>query len=94
MQFKCPAVKRKPAAAVVAEAVYPDVTMHPFVAFLLNALWLYVAIGAVTAVAFALFGLTRVQPAAVSAGARILLLPGAMALWPYVLFRWLKAKAP
>ena len=68
--------------------------MHPVVAFLLNLLALYAAIGAVTAVGFALFGVTRVQPASVSAGARILILPGAMALWPYVLLRWLKAKAP
>jgi hypothetical protein len=31
-----------------------------------------------------------VQPAPVSLGARILILPGAVALWPYVLTRWLK----
>jgi len=68
--------------------------MNPVVAFLLDALAVYAAIGAVTAVAFALFGVRRVQPASVSAGARILILPGALALWPYVLFRWLKAKAP
>jgi hypothetical protein len=68
--------------------------MHPVVACLLSLLALYAAIGAVTAVAFALFGVTRVQGAAVSPGARILILPGAMALWPYVLLRWLKAKAP
>ena len=29
--------------------------------------------------------MTRVQPARVSLGARILILPGAAALWPYVL---------
>ena len=29
--------------------------------------------------------MTRVQPAPVSLGARILILPGAAALWPYVL---------
>ena len=66
--------------------------MHPVVAFLLNLLALYSAIGAVTAVAFALFGVTRVQSAPVSPGARILLLPGALALWPYVLVRWIKAR--
>ena len=66
--------------------------MHPVVAFLLNALALYAAVGTVTAVAFVLFGVTRVQSAAVSPGARILLLPGAMALWPYVLIRWIKAR--
>jgi hypothetical protein len=65
--------------------------MHPLVAFLLNILALYAAIGVVTALAFAAFGATRVQPAPVSLGARILILPGAVALWPYVLLRWLKA---
>jgi hypothetical protein len=65
--------------------------MHPAVAFLLNALALYAAIGAATAVAFVTFGVTRVQRASVSLGARILILPGAAALWPYVLVRWLKA---
>jgi len=65
--------------------------MHPFVAFLINALTLYAAIGVVIALAFVAFGITRVQPATVSLGARILILPGAAALWPYVLLRWLKA---
>ena len=91
--LKCPAVKRKSAATVEAEAVYPSGTMHPVVACLLTVLALYAAIGAVTAVAFALFGVTRVQDAAVSLGARILILPGAMALWPYVLIRWIKARS-
>ena len=65
--------------------------MHPLVAFLLNALAIYAAIGAVTALAFVSLGVTRVQPAPVSFAARILILPGAAALWPYVLVRWLKA---
>ena len=65
--------------------------MHPLVAFLLNALALYAAIGIAIALAFAICGVTRVQPAPVSLGARILILPGAAALWPYVLLRWLKA---
>ena len=65
--------------------------MHPFVAFLLNALALYAAVGVVTAVAFVSLGVTRVQPAPVSLGARVMILPGAAALWPYVLTRWLKA---
>ena len=66
--------------------------MHPLVAFLLNALALYAAIGIVTALAFVAFGITRVQPAPVSLGARILILPGAAALWPCVLRRWIKAR--
>jgi hypothetical protein len=65
--------------------------MHSVVAFLLDALALYVAIGAATAVAFVAFGVTRVQPASVSFGARILILPGAAVLWPYVLVRWFRA---
>ena len=65
--------------------------MHPVVAFLLNGLVLYAAIGAAVALAFVAFGVTRVQPMPVSLGARILILPGAAALWPYVLARWLKA---
>jgi hypothetical protein len=68
--------------------------MHPLVACLLDTLTLYAAIGLVTAVAFAAFGVTRVQPASMSLGARILILPGAAALWPYVLLRWLKALRP
>jgi len=63
--------------------------MHPLVACLLDALALYAAVGAITALAFAIFGVTRVQPAPVSLGARILILPGAAALWPYVILRWI-----
>ena len=66
--------------------------MYPIVAFLLNALALYAAVGLVTALAFVTFGVTRVQPASVSLGARILILPGAAALWPYVLMRWVRAR--
>lgn len=65
--------------------------MHPVVAFLFNALAVYAAVGAVTGLAFVVFGVTRVQPAPVSPGARILILPGAAALWPYVMLCWLKA---
>ena len=65
--------------------------MHPAVAFLLAALALYAVVGIATALAFVSFGVTRVQPAPVSLGARILILPGAAVLWPYVLLRWLKA---
>jgi hypothetical protein len=67
-------------------------SMHPVVAFLLHALAVYAAAGLVTAVAFVAFGVTRVQPAPMSLGARILILPGTAALWPYVLLRWLQAR--
>jgi hypothetical protein len=55
---------------------------------------LYVAVGAVTAVAFVTLGLSRVLPNPIPAtlGARILLFPGSVALWPYILIRWSKAR--
>jgi hypothetical protein len=51
----------------------------------------YGLIGLIVAVAFVLFGLARVLPysATVTVGARLLFIPGAAALWPYVLIRWL-----
>ena len=54
---------------------------------------LYAVVGVAVAAAFVMFGITRVlpEPATVTIGARILLLPGAAALWPYVLVRWLKS---
>jgi hypothetical protein len=61
---------------------------------LLCALALYVAAGIVTAVAFVTVGIAAVlpQPMTFTPGARLLLVPGATALWPYVLVRWLKAR--
>ena len=55
---------------------------------------LYVAVGIPVGLAFVTFGVTRVlpEPAPVTVGARVLLFPGAAALWPYVLVRWVKAR--
>jgi hypothetical protein len=60
---------------------------------ILYAFALYAAAGVVTALAFVSVGLSRVLPHPVPAtlGARILWLPGAFALWPYILVRWVKA---
>ena len=58
---------------------------------LLVGLALYAAAGVAVAAAFVAFGVTRVQPMPVSVGARVLVFPGAAALWPYVLIRWLKS---
>lgn len=56
----------------------------------------YGAVGLVAALAFVSFGVTRLLPhsAPVSIGARILLIPGATVLWPYVMLRWAKAGHP
>jgi hypothetical protein len=61
---------------------------------LLYGLALYVVLGIVTAVAFVIFGVSQVLPqgTSVTVGARILILPGAAAMWPYVLIRWLKSR--
>jgi hypothetical protein len=54
---------------------------------------LYAVAGLVTALAFVSVGVTRAfpHPVPVTIGARILLVPGAAALWPYVLLRWRKS---
>jgi hypothetical protein len=59
----------------------------------LLAVGLYAVAGVVIAVAFLAFGVTGVlpTPAAVTLGARIMLFPGVVVLWPYVLMRWLKS---
>jgi hypothetical protein len=61
---------------------------------LIDLLALYAVAGAVTALVFVTFGIARVLPAGtpVTLGARVLLMPGAALLWPYVLLRWVKAR--
>ena len=59
---------------------------------LASGLVIYVAVGLMIGLAFVVVGATRVQPAALTVGARILLLPGATALWPLVLRRWLQSR--
>ncbi len=49
----------------------------------------WVVIGGVSAVAFLLFGIDRVDPAAKGSYAfRPLLIPGIVVIWPLVLWRW------
>lgn len=61
---------------------------------LLYAIALYGAIGLAVALAFIAVGLSQVLPHSMTAsiGAHILFVPGAAALWPYVLVRWLQAR--
>jgi len=63
--------------------------MDMIAAILVGVLVIYVAIGLLAGLAFVVVGVVRVQPAPVTIGARILLLPGAVALWPLVISRWL-----
>lgn len=60
---------------------------------LLEALAAYAALGLAVALPFVVFGIARVVPhAKVTAGARVLLIPGATLLWPLILGRWFKAR--
>ena len=60
-------------------------------AAILIALVFYFACGLVFAVPFALVGVKRIDPHAAhsSWGFRLLIAPGAMAVWPVLLKRWL-----
>ena len=56
----------------------------------------YVLLGTVFAVPFALWGANRVDPVASGStlGFRLIILPGAVAFWPLLLSRWLRGGAP
>jgi hypothetical protein len=56
---------------------------------------LYAVAGIGVAIAFVSFGVARVlpQPMGFTLPARLVLIPGAAALWPYVLWRWLRARS-
>ena len=60
-------------------------------------IWLaggYAALGIVFAVAFVIWGVERVDPAAKGTrlGFRLLILPGSATLWPLLLRRWMRAQ--
>ncbi len=56
----------------------------------ITAAYIYCGLGAVTALAFVLVGVDRIDEAARGAWlARLLWLPGLVLLWPLVLIRWI-----
>ena len=57
-------------------------------------LQLYVVIGAFFAGVFVVWGVQRLDPAAQGApwGFRLLIAPGAVALWPWLALRWLRGE--
>lgn len=59
-------------------------------------LGLYLAVGAVVALAFATFGAGRIDPDAkgMPLQARLLVIPGAVGLWPLMLIKLFTQKAP
>lgn len=64
------------------------------VVILVNLFLLYLLLGFLFAIAFVIKGVQKVDPVAVDTKwkFRLLILPGAMAFWPLLLKRWLKAK--
>ena len=64
-------------------------------AAVLTGLTVYAIAGLATAIAFVSVGLSQVlhPPMPATLGARILFVPGAVALWPYILMRWRKARS-
>jgi hypothetical protein len=62
----------------------------------LGGMALYAAVGAVFAALFLIIGLNRIDNGAKGAGLgfRLLIIPGLIALWPLMLFRWLSGGQP
>jgi len=54
---------------------------------------IYLWTGVLFALAFVAIGITRLDPAAKGSswGFRLLIVPGAVALWPWLLARWVRA---
>ena len=54
----------------------------------------YLAIGLMVGVSFVWKGVSRIDPAAQGASPtfRLLILPGSIALWPWIVQRWLQAR--
>jgi len=58
-------------------------------AFIIDAVLVYAVLGSILALGFVLWGIERIDPAAVGAYAfRPLLIPGLVLLWPLVAARW------
>ncbi len=67
----------------------PPMEVAPLAHWIAGLAQLYAGIGLVLGVAFLMFGIARVEPAARGAYAfRPLLLPGIALLWPLVAWRW------
>jgi hypothetical protein len=72
------------------------VTFEQGALWLVSALGVYAGLGVLFAVPFAFRGVERIDPSAKGAswGFRLIILPGAIALWPMLLRRWLRHAPP
>ena len=64
--------------------------------WLVRALGVYAALGAIFAIAFVTRGVEQIDPAAkgASRGFRLIIVPGVVALWPILLRRWIAGAPP
>lgn len=69
---------------------------EPIASALVAVMLVYAALGLLFAVAFAARGAARIDAHAAhtSWGFRLLILPGAAALWPLLAYRWARGQAP
>lgn len=67
--------------------------MQLFFTLLVYSLFVYLAIGFFFALAFVIKGASKIDPVAAKGtrGFRALIFPGAMALWPILLLKWLRS---
>jgi hypothetical protein len=67
--------------------------MESFFSTFLLLLGIYFLVGFIFALLFAFVGVNRIDAGAKGAPTsfRLLLLPGSMAFWPYLLIKWIKA---
>ena len=67
---------------------------EPIATLLVHLLGLYAALGALFAVPFAVWGAGRIDADAASGtwGFRLMILPGAVELWPLLAIRWSRAR--
>lgn len=65
-----------------------------FAQWMVNLAMAYAALGVAFAIAFVFYGVERIDPAAKASPLmfRLLILPGAAALWPLLLKRWLSGQ--
>jgi len=63
---------------------------------LVMGLGLYFLVGIIFAILFVSFGVQKIDPAARSMviRARLIILPGTMLLWPFMLVKWMTQKEP
>jgi hypothetical protein len=82
---------RRDSSRVLGTVIGTDHSINRMMSMiLLIGIGLYALAGLVTALTFVTKGVMQVSPhpAPVTIGARILLIPAAAAMWPYVLYRW------